>query len=52
MTKKATEAGDPGVEERRWEFLGGLPFGAVDFISFYFFKKATYLFQTREKTST
>lgn len=39
---------NPGEEERRWELLGGLPFGAIDFI-LKNKKKATYFTRERER---
>lgn len=38
---------NPGEEERRWELLGGLPFGTIDFILKN--KKKSYLFHARER---
>lgn len=39
---------NPGEEERRWELLGGLPFGTIDFI-LKNKKKATYFMRERER---
>lgn len=39
---------NPGEEERRWELLGGLPFGTIDFI-LKNKKKATYFTRERER---